>query len=369
MDIKLREKYELAMRDALKKVDMALPLFTSRFPHVSSHLIYTPEENKIWTASFFPGIVNLAYDYTGDSKYLKHQEEYLDSFEYRLNNKIKITHDLGFLYTLSCVALYKLTGNKRAYRLANQAADVLATRFHEKGQYIQAWGEMGDTYPDVKIIIDTMLNLPLLYWSKDERNKKIAAAHAKTSAKYLVREDYSSFHTYLMNPETGEGVVGKTHQGFRDDSTWARGQGWTVYGYVLSYRYTKNEEFLRISENAADYYIKHLPKNYIPYWDFSFTDEIPDIRDTSAAAILCCGLLELCKYVEKKKAEEYETVVHKIMNSLIHDYTTKDVPESTGLLKEGMYHRTNGANECVIWGDYYYMEALLRLLKDWNLFW
>lgn len=364
-----RDFYQKALEEILAKAEMGLDTFVSRYPHVSKHNIYTPEENTLWTASFFPGIAYLAYDITGDKKYLSHAEQYLDSFEDRIVNRKHISHDFGFLYTLSCVANYKLTGSKRAFDLAQMAADVLTERYNEKGRYIQAWGEMGTSYPDVKIIIDTMLNLPLLYWSGKEKNREIAWNHAKTSAQYLIRDDFSSYHTYLMRPETGEAVCGKTHQGFRDESTWARGQAWAVYGYALSYRYTGDKAFLEVSKKAADVFIDNLPADFVPYWDFSFTDEIPDIRDTSAAAIFCCGLLELCNAVSEEEKELYLRIISNVIKSLYDNYSTRNIPDSTGFLTKGMYHRTDGADECVIWGDYFYFEAIVRLLKEWNPFW
>lgn len=361
--------YEKALQHALNKVNLGLDVFISQYPHVSENNVYKPQVNGLWTSSFYPGMAYLAYDITGDSKYLKHGEAYLDSFEERLAARRHINHDLGFLFTLSSVASHKLTGNQRAFDLAVKASDMLIERYSEKGKYIQAWGEMGAKYPDVKIIIDTMLNLPLLYWTGDERKREIAYQHAKTSAKYLIRDDFSSYHTYLMNPDTGEAVCGKTHQGYEDESTWARGQGWSVYGFILSYGYTRDEEFLQVARKTAEYFIKNLPEDFVPYWDFHFHDEQPDIRDTSAGAIFVCGLLELMKYVPKEEADFYRRVVHTVMKSLHDKYSTKDIPKSNGLLKEGMYHRNNGANECTSWGDYFYFEALVRILKDWEIYW
>lgn len=365
-DIKL---YEEALAWALKAVDRGLDTFVNTYPHVSKNNIYTGENNTLWTASFYPGICYLAYSMTGDEKYLSHSKDYLDSFEDRIVNRKHISHDLGFLYTLTCVADYTLTGNERGKELALLAALVLTERYNEKGQYIQAWGEMGITYPNVKIIIDTMLNLPLLYWTKNDKNVEIAYNHAKTAAKYLVRSDYSTYHTYLMRPETGEGVVGKTHQGYEDESTWARGQAWAVYGFALSYRYTKEEEFLHIAKETANVFIDNLPKDDVPYWDFTFTDENPDIKDTSAAAIFVCGLLEICQFASETDKEKYEEIIDRVMKSLYENYSTKDVANTNGLLKEGVYHRNDGARECVSWGDYFYFEALVRILKDVKTFW
>lgn len=358
----MNEVYKTALEEVLRITEKNLDVFADTYPHVSQNLQYTGEKNTLWTASFYPGMCCLAYKVTGDSVFLKNQKAVMDSFEDRLRNRVHITHDLGFLYSLSCVLLYKITGSERAYDIANKAADMLAERYHEKGKYIQAWGEMGAGYPDVKIIIDTMLNLPLLYWSGKDAYLEIARNHAETAAKYLIRPDYTSYHTYLMNPETGKGVCGKTHQGYADESTWARGQAWAVYGFALSYRYTKQEQFLTVAKKTAEVFTKNLPENLIPYWDFTFTDKNPDIRDTSAGAVFACGLLELCSFVSDKEAAEYRNLAERIVVKLFESYTTREIDESNGVLREGMYHRDSGAGECVIWGDYYYMEALVRIV-------
>ena len=363
-----RRLYEDARKDALRIVDKNLDVFTDGYPHVSQDHVYRREENALWTCSFFPGMCYLAYELSGDKKYLKHTRDYLDSFEERLRLRRNITHDLGFLYTLSCVAAYKLTGDERAEKIAREAARMLCERYNEKGKYIQAWGEMGIGYPNVKIIIDTMLNLPLLYWTGEAEQTQIAKNHATTAADYLIRKDYTSYHTYLMNPETGEAVCGKTHQGYADESTWARGQAWAVYGFALSYAYTKEERFLTVARKTAEVFIKNLPKDSVPYWDFTFTDGNPDLRDTSAGAIFACGLLELCNLVGEEEQKRYHDIVNKVMTSLYENYALKS-ERSNGVLGEGVYHRDDGANECVIWGDYFYMEALTRILTDWERYW
>lgn len=360
--------YQLMSMEILEKIRRGLPLFVDRYPHVSNRLVYSPEENTYWTSAFFPGMAFLAYDLTGDSAFLAHAEDYLDSFSERLTLRKGITHDLGFLYTLSCRAYALLTGNPRAQAFEKEACELLKQRYHTKGEYLQAWGPMGIGYPDVKIIIDTMMNLPLLYNAEDAMCREIAYRHAKTAAHSLMRPDGSSYHVFLMNPETGEAVEGRTHQGYRDESTWARGQGWAVYGFALSYRHTKDRQFLDIARQAAEVFIRNLPGDCIPYWDFAFSDAVPDIKDTSAAAIFICGLLALCDWVDEIQAERYRRIVRTIVRSLYDRYFLHD-PDNVGILREGVFHRDAGARECVIWGDYFFFEALVRMQKDWHTYW
>lgn len=367
--------YALMSAEVEEKLRRAAGLYTDRYPHVSTipaeGLRYVPVENNLWTCSFFPGMMYLAYDRTGDNAFLAHADAYLDSFEQRINNRIGISHDLGFLYTLSSVALYKLTGNERARAVALKAAEALTGRYSEKGRYIQAWGEFGVGTPYVKIIVDTMLNLPLLFWAGQETGDKrytdIATAHAHTCAEYLVRDDFSSFHTYLMDPVSGKAVEGRTHQGFHDDSTWARGQAWVVTGFALAYRYTKEPRFLEVSQKAAEVFIKNLPTDFVPYWDFSFNDRVPDLRDSSAASIFTCGLLELADQVGGEAAERYRAIARTMVRSLYDHYFLHD-PDRLGLLTDGIYHRVHGPT-CTIWGDYFFYETLIRLQKDWKRFW
>ena len=366
--------YNLVTGLILEKLRRNHYRYTDRFPHISNlqkngqMLDYMPCDNDLWTSSFFPGEMMLSYRLTGDTAYLEDADKYLDSFDQRLTKHIGISHDLGFLYTLTCVALYRLAGNQRAKEIADRAADELYLRYNEKGRFIQAWGEMNRGDPYVKIIADTMLNLPLLYSSKLARYMDAAKEHAYTSARYLVRSDYSSFHTYLMDPETGKAVEGRTHQGFRDSSTWARGQAWIVYGYALSYSYTKESSFLEVSRRAADYFLERLPKDKVSYWDMTFTDEIPDIKDTSAAAILACGLLELSEHLPSAvEKEHYTNAAKEIVKSLYENYFYPDM-NSPVLLTDGMYHRDNGSTG-TIWGDYFFFEALCRLNGNYERFW
>lgn len=368
-ECKFREEYERELQYCESVIRKDLDRFVGKYPHVSNHNYYSAEENVLWTSSFYVGMCWLAYEHSKDPAFISHAKEHLDSFENRLENRIGMDHDLGFLYTLTCVADYKLTGDQRAEKIAREAADVLAARYNEKGQYIQAWGDMDLKYPDVKIIIDTMLNLPLLYWTGEDDKIRIAKNHANTASHTLVRPDFSSYHTYLMDPDTGKPVCGKTHQGYADESTWARGQAWTVYGFALSYRYTKEKRFYDVARGAAEVFHKNLPADSVPYWDFTFSDSNPDIRDTSAAAIYVCGLLELCNYVSREEAAAYLKEAETIMKSLRENYSTKGLENSDGLLTEGMYHRHEGAEECTIWGDYFYMEALLRLTGDHKIYW
>src|SRR5699024_8819650 len=287
------------------------------------------------------------------------------------------THDIGFLYSLSAVFDYQENGNESSKELAIQAADLLMERYSEKAGIIQAWGNLNDPNESGRMIVDCLMNLPLLYFAAretgDDRYKKAAYTHAKQTQKYIVRDNYTTFHTYYFDVNTGVAIEGKTQQGYADDSCWARGQAWGIYGFTLSYLHTGDYSFLETAKHVADYFISQLPEDKVCYWDLVFNDGSGQERDSSSAAIAACGLLELSKQLplSDEKHDHYEKVALEMLEALAQNYTTKDHPESNGILTEGVYDKNSdkGVNECMSWGDYYYVEALTRLTKSWYSVW
>ena len=375
-EILTKEEISKALNFVIKKIDENLENFTYDFPSsASKNNIYQKNKNDIWTTSFWTGMLWLAYEVTGDEKYKRVAEVHLMSFKDRMEHEVEIdTHDLGFLYSLSAVAQYKLTGNEAAKEVALKAADHLAGRYKEKGEFIQAWGDINDP-TKYRLIIDCLLNLPLLFWASevtgDKKYYDIAHNHYNTATKYVIREDASTYHTYYFDPQTGAPDKGITYQGYSDDSCWARGQAWGIYGIPLSYIYIKDEGAKDLYKKLTNYFLNRLPEDHIAYWDLIFMDgEEP--RDTSSNAIAACGMLEMDKWIEDGEEKEiYKRAVSAMMRSLIENYTTEKCEGSNGVLLHGVYARPqgNGVDECVIWGDYFYMECLVRMLKDWNLYW
>ena len=366
-----------AMHYVKSKVNENLPKYSTVFPTSSSeNLIYGEMGNKDWTEGFWTGILWLLYEDTNEEKYLSALETLLRTFQERLDQNIGLnTHDIGFLYSLSTLAGYKITGNEKALELSVRAADCLMERYSEKAQIIQAWGNLEDPKEKGRMIIDCLMNLSLLYniseITGEKKYKEAAEHHAKQAQKYLVREDYSTYHTYYMNVDTGEPIKGVTAQGYSDNSAWARGQAWGVYGFALSYAHTGDKTFLETASRIADYYLERLPEDFVPYWDLYF-QEGDEYRDSSSAGILACGLLELSKHlpVLDPRKKEYEETAVRIVKSLFENYTTeKDL--SNGIIKHGVYAIPFhvGVDECCIWGDYFYVEALMRLRNVWNMYW
>jgi len=372
------EEIKSALDFILKKIDENMEEFTYKFPApASKNNIYEAIDNIDWTSCFWTGMLWLAYEVTGKDKYKKTAEIQLKSFKKRIEEKICIdTHDLGFLYSLTCVAAYKLTGNEEAKQTALKAADELIKRYFEKAGIIQAWGNLEDSNQRGRMIIDCCMNLPLLYWASevtgDKKYYDIAYSHVKQAEKYIVREDSSTYHTYYMDVETGEPKFGKTAQGYSDDSCWSRGQAWGIYGLPLSYLFTGDAELLDTASKLSNYFINRLPEDEICYWDLIFTEGSQE-RDSSGAAIAACGLMELSKHLKSGSEYKniYENAALRMLKSLIKNYTTAKVPESNGILLHAVYAKPDnkGIDECCIWGDYFYFEALVRTIKEWNLYW
>ena len=370
-----------ALDSAVAQVRMNLPLYTTRCQnHSSVHNIYPACDNTQWTCGFWPGEIWLSYERTQEESFRAAALTLVDSFAYRIEHKIEVDHhDMGFLYTPSCVAAYKLTGSETARRAAVDAADQLIARFQEKGQFIQAWGAMGAP-ENYRYIIDCLLNLPLLYWAGEttgnEKYADIARRHITTCLSNSFRADGSTYHTFFMNPD-GTPSHGATCQGYRDDSFWARGQAWGVYGSILSYRYTRNPAYLETFRRALRFYLTRLPGDLVPYWDMIFTEGTEEPRDSSSAAIVACGLLEAAKWVEPSEAAAYDRLARQMLGSLVEHYAVTDHVPGAGQILHGTYSKKSpyntctpeGVDECTSWGDYFYMEALTRLTKDWALYW
>lgn len=377
---KLDKAYiEQAISKVLKKIDIMMERFGERFPFCASENgKYEVIENIEWTTGFWTGMLHLAYEYTGNEKYRALADKHVLSFKERIERKGKDVqhHDLGFLYTLSCIAAYKVYGNETAKKAALEAADFLCTRYLKNAGIIQAWGDLNDPEQQGRMIIDCNLNLPLLYWASETTGngeyKKIAYTHVKNAQKYIIREDASTFHTFYMDVETGKPKFGKTHQGKSDNSCWARGQAWGVYGFMLSYAYTKDVSLLETVQKLTAYFLNRLPDDLIPYWDLSIANGSDEPRDSSSAAIVVCGLLELLKYLPltDEKRGFYENVVYAMVKNMNELYVSTDSTED-GVLAHSTYAlpQGKGIDEFCSWGDYYYFEALMRMYKAWQPYW
>ena len=373
-----REEVTAAMDRVADQVRCNMEYLGTRFPSSATrNQTYGVIDNIEWTDGFWTGLLWLCYEYTGEDAFKELALKNVGSFLNRVEKRIELDHhDLGFLYSLSCVAGYKLTGSAEGRKAGLLAADKLMERFQEKGGFIQAWGELGarDNY---RLIIDCLLNIPLLHWAFLETGNPVyrnaAVRHYEAACNNVIRDDASAYHTFYFDPGTGEPLKGVTRQGYSDDSAWARGQAWGIYGIPLNYRYVKDDSAFNLFKGMTNYFLNRLPEDEVCYWDLIFTDGSNQSRDSSAAAIGVCGIHEMLKYLPEVESDKntYRHAMHCILRSLMERYTAPEIKPGNPVLLHGVYswHSGKGVDEGNIWGDYYYMEALMRFYKDWNLYW
>lgn len=378
-----KEEAQKAMQLCTEQALKILPEFTYDFQTPNStELFYGKYKNENWTTSFWTGELWLAYEFCRDERLKEAAMIQCDSFAYRIENKIDTSnHDLGFLYSLSCVAAYKLTGDEKAKQAALMAADELMTLYTPVGGYVRTWHEAAADGTH-RAIIDCLMNIPLLYWAGEVTGEakygEAARNHFMATYHGALMDNGLTHQEMWFDVETGKLVRYATKQGYSDESAWARGQAWGIYGPALSYKYTHAEECIDMFRKAADFFVEHLPQDMIAYFDLSFTDGNEWPRDSSAAAIAACGMLEMAKYLSPEEAQKYTHYAKQIIKSLYDTCQVKDLEKSNGMLMHGTYCRKTpyngmsrdiGVDECCSFGDYFYMEALTRLLTDWELYW
>jgi unsaturated chondroitin disaccharide hydrolase len=367
-----------AIDNALMKVRSNINFFGDNYPEPSSIAgNYRKIDNNEWTSGFWSGQLWLAYELSNDQVFLNAGMKQISSYSQRIKKRDKVDHhDLGFLYSLSCIACYKVTGNSEAKEAAILAADCLLERYLEPAGIIQAWGDLNDPNEAGRMIIDCNLNLPLLYWASEETGnlsyKNAANNHIRQSLRYLIRKDASTFHTYFLDTVTGAPLKGATHQGYSDSSCWSRGQAWGMSGFPLVYRFYRAPALIEQACRVTNYFLNRLPDDLICYWDLDFTQG-DQPRDSSSAAIAVCGLLELLKSlpISDPDRKTYEAAAKSIMVSLIKNYTSESHMPGDGLIMHGVYHQPNniGVDEYCLWGDYFYLEALTRFKQTWEPYW
>lgn len=348
--------------------------FGDQFPIVGEGTRYQLTENNHWLAGFWTGLLWLAYTATGDEDLRAHAESLLSTFRERLERRVHITHDLGFLFTLSARAQWQITEDWVAHDLALRAAGELVHRYRPAGRYIQSWGEVGDSEEGGRTIIDTMMNLPLLFWASrqtgDPRYHDAARAHAETSRRHLLRSDGASYHTFYFDQETGEPIGPRTHQGYADNSLWARGQAWAIYGFATAAEWTGEQRFLDASLQAARRFVAELPADGVPTWDLRLPESAPHYRDSSAGAIAASGMLCLAGLVDGADRDEFHRSALALLNALVTNCFDAR-PEAQGLLRDGTYHAHKGwgVEAYFICGDYFFLEALLTAQGNAPDFW
>lgn len=321
-----------------------------------------------WTCGFWPGVLWMDYAYTKDEDVKREAVNYTLPLACLATGK-PYDHDLGFLIFLSYEKAYKATGEQKYKDVIIDTAHKLARLFNPKIGTILSWPREAvgkGRYQPYNTIIDNMINLEMLFWAADNGGgsnlRDIAVSHANTTMENHFRPDFTCYHVAIYDTLTGKFIKGRTNQGYSDSSVWSRGQAWAVYGYTMCYRMTKDSRYLDFAQKVTDAYLKLLPKDYVPYWDFR-DPAIPNApRDASAAAAVASGLLELCTYVNNEKQAEYYSAALRMLESL-SSKKYQSGNENTAFLKHstGNYPINSQIDCSIIYADYYYMEALLRL--------
>ena len=366
----IEKKYLDAYENAIKKVERTSLRIKSTFPHTASLETgeYSSETPWFWTGGFWGGILQLAYRETKDIRFLSLLSEIEQKQDANLSEFfMRMHHDVGFLFMPTSVESYRLTKNEFSLRRGYMAATILASRFNEKGKFIRAWN--GDKRVGY-VIIDCMMNLSILYWASkqfnDPRFYHIAKAHADTVLKTYVRPDYTVPHIVEFDPNTGEMLRCHGGQGKADDSVWARGQAWAIYGFAISYRETKDPAYLEASTKIGKKFVDSLPPEGIPYYDFKADETDNNVFDSSAASIAASGLMECyqltgdIEYLERAK---------KLLDALIDRYADFS-DKSEGIIQMGTVNKPAdvGINVPIIYGDYFFMEALLKMKGEKGIF-
>lgn len=320
-----------------------------------------------WTSGFFPGALWMGYELTGNLEWRSRANSWtvgLQNEQYQ-----DWSQDVGFIMYCSYGNGYRLTGDAAYRNVMLTAAQSLASRYNSNVGCVRASGNKDATAGDYRVIIDCMPCLELLLWGSQNGGPQVwrdmAVSHSARTAAEFIRPDGGSYHVVQFDTATGVVLRKETHQGYSAESTWSRGQAWGVYGFTMVYRYTRDPQFLLAAQRLADYFISHLPADHVPYWDFNAPEPNP-VRDSSAGAITCAGLLELSTFV-KDAADRaaYWTAAEEILGSLCSSAYLSSSSSDQGILLHGTYNynENTGVDASLIWGDYYFMEALSRYTR------
>ena len=375
------EKLQVAIKKATDRFLVKLDAFQGEFPPAcSKEGKYNLVGNKNWTSGMHTGAILLAYELTGNERFLAHAKTQLESYFKRFEEKTALwSHDVGFVYSPSCVAYYKLSGDERVKELALRTAEFLYEyMYSQKGGFILRSHNSKDNEHGCRTMMDTLMNIPLFFWAHEMtgEQKYLDAANSQLhiTEQCLIREDGSSFHHYLFDLKTHKPIRGLTFQGHSDDSCWSRGHAWGVYGLPVAYTYNHDESLLPLHRDITYFMLNHMPENNIPYYDYDFVEPCDEAIDTSAGLVSACGMLEACKYLSDAAPEKpiYRNAAAKLIEAVIDrhmDYEHKDFDGIVDGVTCSVPHNLC-INGCASYGDFFFLEALLRYTRpDWKRYW
>ncbi|MBN1290246.1 MAG: glycoside hydrolase family 88 protein [Candidatus Latescibacteria bacterium] len=340
---------------------------SNRFPrYTNPDGVWETLDSSAWSSGFFPGCLWIMYEQSKDPKWKEYAVKWTESME--KEKYCTSDHNNGFKMLPGFGNGYRLTGNEHYREVLIESARSLASRYNDKVECIKA-NEMEQwKFP---VMVDTMCNLELLVWAAKNGGEQkwldMAKNHTQKTMEHHIRRDGSTIQVIDFNPETGEEIGHGTLCGLSGDSAWSRGQGQALYGFTVMYRETGNPQFLQTAVKLADYFIDNLPDDFVPYWDNS-DPGIPDvIRDSSAAATACVGLIELSSQVKNTAARnKYHDAAVNILTSLVSPDYLAAASDTYGILKHATWKKPTDpqADTSLIWGDYYFLVALMRMEQN-----
>ncbi|MBU1335938.1 MAG: glycoside hydrolase family 88 protein [Alphaproteobacteria bacterium] len=339
----------------VKKIDSGV----IDFPHITEQKKWRFTPDGVWTGGFWAGLLWLAYEHDGDKNSLARAIHFTDRLLLRADDTNN--HDLGFMFVPSAIKGWQLQGNEEYRLAAMRAARALAGQYNQSAGFIPGWGFFGGEDWSGNVLVDTLMNLPLIVWAVQQGGDpallEVVRGHTDKNLRHVMRTDGSVYHMFRFSPETGAPIAGDTYQGHGPETTWSRGQAWAIGGLAMLAQMLPDLEYLAASERAAAYFLKHLPDDNVPPWDFQAPAYLP-YKDASAGAIAAFGLIKLFDATGKR---EYLDAAARLLSALAETCANKG--EEGGLLLHSTADLPHGlgVDESVMYGDYYYLKALLRL--------
>lgn len=338
-----------------RKIDVEV----TNFPHITADRKWTTTSDGVWTGGFWAGLLWLSNEYDGDQHSRARAIHFTDRLLPRAGDANN--HDLGFMFVPSAIKGWQVEGREEYRLAAMQAARSLAGQYNAAAGYVPGWGFFGGEDWSGNVLVDTLMNLPLIVWAvqqgDDQALLEVVRGHADTTTRYLMRENGSVFHMFRFVPGTGEPIAGDTYQGHAAETTWSRGQAWAIAGFAMLGGMLSDSGYLEASERAAQYFVSQLPADGVPPWDFQAPAHLP-YKDASAGAIASFGFLKLYDATGKR---EHLDMAARLLASLAE--TCANNEENGGLLLHSTADLPHGlgVEESVMYGDYYYLKSLVRL--------
>ena len=345
-----------------------------KIPYIAEGGVYREDKAQTdivwWTNGFWPGMLWQMYHATGEEKYKVAANGVEDKLDQAFDKYTGLHHDVGFMWLHSAVANYRITGNERSLARGLHAAHLLAGRYNPRGKFIRSWNRDRAGW----VIVDSMMNVPLLYWAEDviddPRFKYIAMDHVDTVMNKTVRQDGSCNHIIVLDPTNGELLETPGGQGYASGSSWSRGQAWAIYGFALSYLHTDKKEYLDTAKKVAHYFISQIDlTDGVALLDFRAPKE-PVYWDSTAGVCAACGLLEIANHVPALEKDFYINAAIKILKATDKKFCNWDINyDSIVQMGSGSYFTEHDKHVPIIYGDYFFIEAVLRLLDKDILIW